>query len=184
MNNRTMFTPPPSPAERQSAQSTRAPTLAAGAAPIKPRYFLDTKGVIRATPDTVKDALRRRGMTQTDIAKELGVRNTVVWANLHGHVRSARIEAELSKVLGMPFIFDPRRENSGAQALRRLEEELQRFGRTLGDWATENGFTRDDIGRLRTGISRATCGKAKALALALGLPVGKKRRKSFGEGAV
>lgn len=183
MNSRTMISSPPSQAERQSAKSTRAPALAEGAAPIKPRYVMDSKGVIRATPGTVKEALQRRGMSQTDVARALGVRHTVVWSNLHGRVRSARIEAEFSRVLGMPFIFDPRRENPGAQAIRRLELELQRYGKTLGEWAAEHGFTRDDIGRLRTGTSLATCGKAKALAQVLGLPAGKKRRKFFSEGA-
>lgn len=44
MNSRTMFSLPPSQAERQSAESTRAPIPAKGAAPCKPRLKLTPTG--------------------------------------------------------------------------------------------------------------------------------------------
>lgn len=142
---------------------------------MKPRYIRTGSGALRATPDSIKVALKQRGIYQTDIARKLAVRPAVVWSVLHGHVRSARIEAELSRVLGMPVVLDLEKKTPGALALENLEAELAKKGKTLSEWATERGFSRNNLGWLRTGKSLATCGNARRLCIELGLPTGKRR---------
>ena len=50
----------------------------------------------------IKYQLALINVSQTDIAEKFGVRDTSVWAVIHGRRTSARIQQEIAEVLGLP----------------------------------------------------------------------------------
>lgn len=65
-----------------------------------------------------KVALMRAGITQSEIARRVGVSNSHVGDVLHGHRRSAQVEAAIADAIGKPVadVFEPAPEKAGAAA--------------------------------------------------------------------
>jgi len=58
-----------------------------------------------------------------------------------------------------------------AKALTALQvkENFRQAGKTISDWATENGYTRNEVYRVLNGQAKANYGKAHDIAVKLGL---------------
>jgi gp16 family phage-associated protein len=55
---------------------------------------------------------------------------------------------------------------------KEVKEEFVRAGISVGAWAKQNGFTRQDVYAVLNGYNKAKYGKAHAIAVALGLKEG------------
>lgn len=55
---------------------------------------------------------------------------------------------------------------------KEVKEEFSRAGISIGAWAKQNGFHRQDVYSVLSGSNKAKYGKAHAVAVALGLKHG------------
>ena len=51
----------------------------------------------------------------------------------------------------------------------QVRREFFNKGKTLSDWAIENGYTRDDVYNVMSGRNKATRGRGHEIAVKLGL---------------
>ncbi|WP_207848910.1 MULTISPECIES: DNA-binding protein [unclassified Pseudomonas] len=51
----------------------------------------------------------------------------------------------------------------------QVKESFRQRGKTITDWATENGYTRNEVYRVLNGQAKANYGKAHDIAVKLGL---------------
>lgn len=51
----------------------------------------------------------------------------------------------------------------------QVKENFRRVGKTITEWATENGYTRKEVYRVLNGQAKAHYGKAHDIAVKLGL---------------
>ena len=51
----------------------------------------------------------------------------------------------------------------------QVKENFRRVGKTITQWATENGYTRNEVYRVLNGQAKAHYGKAHDIAVKLGL---------------
>lgn len=51
----------------------------------------------------------------------------------------------------------------------QVKEKFRLAGKTISEWATENGYTRNEVYRVLNGQAKANYGKAHDIAVKLGL---------------
>ncbi|MGF6098874.1 DNA-binding protein [Pseudomonas sp. 18175] len=51
----------------------------------------------------------------------------------------------------------------------QVKENFRQLGKTITEWATENGYTRNEVYRVLNGQAKAHYGKAHDIAVKLGL---------------
>ena len=51
----------------------------------------------------------------------------------------------------------------------QVKENFRQAGKTISDWAAENGYTRNEVYRVLNGQAKANYGKAHDIAVKLGL---------------
>ena len=51
----------------------------------------------------------------------------------------------------------------------QVKENFRQAGKTITDWATENGYTRNEVYRVLNGQAKAHYGKAHDIAVKLGM---------------
>ncbi|MFJ4141441.1 DNA-binding protein [Pseudomonas sp. NPDC089734] len=51
----------------------------------------------------------------------------------------------------------------------QVKEKFRQAGKTISEWATENGYTRNEVYRVLNGQAKANYGKAHDIAVKLGL---------------
>ncbi|MFV2950149.1 MULTISPECIES: DNA-binding protein [Pseudomonas] len=56
-----------------------------------------------------------------------------------------------------------------ALSAEQVKENFRRAGKTITEWATENGYTRNEVYRVLNGQAKAHYGKAHDIAVKLGL---------------
>lgn len=55
---------------------------------------------------------------------------------------------------------------------QEVKQDFERAGISIGSWAKQNGFSRQDVYSVLNGQNKAKYGKAHAIAVALGLKEG------------
>ena len=56
-----------------------------------------------------------------------------------------------------------------ALTANQVKERFRQAGKTISEWATENGYTRNEVYRVLNGQAKANYGKAHDIAVKLGL---------------
>lgn len=56
-----------------------------------------------------------------------------------------------------------------ALTANQVKENFRQVGKTITQWASENGYTRNEVYRVLNGQSKANYGKAHDIAVKLGL---------------
>ncbi len=59
--------------------------------------------------------------------------------------------------------------HSKALTANQVKERFRQAGKTISEWATENGYTRNEVYRVLNGQAKANYGKAHDIAVKLGL---------------
>lgn len=62
--------------------------------------------------------------------------------------------------------------SQGTKTTEEVRRDFERAGISIGSWAKQNGFSRQDVYAVLHGKNKAKYGKAHAIAVALGLKDG------------